>query len=440
MRHTTNSIIKHKVGLLNLAEELNNVSQACKIGRHTILKNMMYRQVFILASAQALFQIVSVAVMTVGGLAGAMLASSPRWATLPIAMMFLGTAIMMFPASIWMSKVGRRTGFLCGTMLGIAGGLIAALGIWQSSLVLLSLGTFLICTYQAFAQFYRFAASEVADNAFRPRAISLVLAGGVVAAILGPLLARLGGPLLEPEYLASFLIIALVSLVATAVLLGFRLPPHAEAEAAATAQSADKGRPWQQIVFQPSYLIALFGAASGYGIMILGMTAAPIAMMQNSHELATAATVIQLHVLGMFLPSFFTGSLITRFGVLRIMFIGVLLFCGRVFFAVSGTDFTSFAAALILLGVGWNFLYIGGTTLLTTTYKPSEKARAQAINDLFIFIVGLVCSFSAGGMLEAIGWEKTNLSLIPWLVLIMLSLIWFTYRQRNQLKVSPNKA
>ena len=235
MRHTTNSIIKHKVGLLNLAEELNNVSQACKIGRHTMLKNMMYRQVFILASAQALFQIVSVAVMTVGGLAGAMLASSPRWATLPIAMMFLGTAIMMFPASIWMSKVGRRTGFLCGTMLGIAGGLIAALGIWQSSLVLLSLGTFLICTYQAFAQFYRFAASEVADNAFRPRAISLVLAGGVVAAILGPLLARLGGPLLEPEYLASFLIIALVSLVATAVLLGFRLPPHAEAEAAATA-------------------------------------------------------------------------------------------------------------------------------------------------------------------------------------------------------------
>ena len=235
MHHTTNSIIKHKVGLLNLAEELNNVSQACKIGRHTILKNMMYRQVFILASAQALFQIVSVAVMTVGGLAGAMIASSPRWATLPIAMMFLGTAVMMFPASIWMAKVGRRTGFLCGTMLGIAGGLIGALGIWQSSLVLLSSGTFLIGTYQAFAQFYRFAASEVADNAFRPRAISLVLAGGVVAAILGPLLARLGGPLLEPEYLASFLIIALVSLVATAVLLGFRLPPHAEAEAAATA-------------------------------------------------------------------------------------------------------------------------------------------------------------------------------------------------------------
>ena len=174
--------------------------------------------------------------------------------------------------------------------------------------------------------------------------------------------------------------------------------------------------------------------------MILGMTAAPIAMMQNSHELATAATVIQLHVLGMFLPSFFTGSLITRFGVLRIMFIGVLLFCGRVFYAFSCTDFTSLAAALILLGVGGNFLYIGGTTLLTSSYKPSEKARAQAINDLFIFIVGLVCSFSAGGMLEAIGWEKTNLSLIPWLVLIMLSLIWFTYRQRNQLKVSPNKA
>ncbi|WP_313553851.1 MFS transporter [Stutzerimonas nitrititolerans] len=393
-----------------------------------MLKNPMHRQVLILASAQALFQIVSVAVMTIGGLAGAVIASSPRWATLPIAAMFLGTATMMFPASMWMARVGRRTGFLGGTLLGVAGGLVAALGVWQGSLILLSLGTFLIGTYQAFAQFYRFAASEVADDAFRPRAISLVLAGGVVAALIGPVLARLGGPLLQPEYLGSFLLIALTGLIATGVLLGFRIPAAVAGATAATAATAP-GRPWQQVVLQPAYLVALFGAATGYGIMILGMTAAPIAMLQHGHELGTAATVIQLHVLGMFLPSFFTGSLIARFGVLRIMFSGVLLFLAYILMTLTGTGFMPFAVALTLLGIGWNFLYIGGTTLLTTTYTSGERARAQAINDMSIFAIGLTCSFSAGGLLETLGWVDTNLVLLPWLALTTLSLAWLGFRQ-----------
>ncbi|MCL4182041.1 MAG: MFS transporter, partial [Burkholderiaceae bacterium] len=320
----------------------------------------MHRQVLILASAQALFQIVSVGVMTVGGLAGALIAHSPRWATLPIATMFLGTATMMFPASMWMARVGRRAGFLCGTLLGVAGGLTAAVGLSKESLTLLAFGTFLLGNYQAFAQFYRFAASEVADDAFRPRAISLVLAGGVVAALAGPMLARLGGPLLQPEYLGSFLIMAVVSLIAAGVLLGFHVP----VQAAASAESVGEGRPWQEVVLQPAYLVALFGAATGYGIMILAMTATPIAMVHHDHALGTAAAVIQLHVLGMFLPSFVTGSLIVRFGVLRMMFTGIVLFLGHILLVLTGTGFGSFASALILLGVGWNFLYIGGTTLL----------------------------------------------------------------------------
>jgi len=250
-----------------------------------MLKNPMHRQVLILASAQALFQIVSVAVMTVGALAGATIAQSPRWATLPIATMFLGTAVMMFPASMWMARIGRRAGFLWGAALGIAGGLVAALGIWMASLTLLAIGTFLVGNYQAFAQYYRFAAAEVADEAFRPRAISLVLAGGVVAALAGPLLARLGGPLMQPEYLGSFLLMAIVSLIAAGVLLGVRVPAQA-----ASTDSAEKGRPWRQIVFRPGYLVALFGAATGYAIMILAMTATPIAMVQHQHTLATAAT------------------------------------------------------------------------------------------------------------------------------------------------------
>lgn len=395
-----------------------------------MLKNTMHRQVLILASAQALFQIVSVGVMTVGGLAGAMIAHSPRWATLPIATMFLGTASMMFPASMWMARVGRRTGFLGGTLLGVAGGLVAALGIANRSLALLAFGTFLIGNYQAFAQFYRFAASEVADNAFRPRAISLVIAGGVVAALAGPMLARLGGPLLTPEYLGSFLIMAVVSLIATGVLLGF----HVSEKATGFADAIGKGRPWQKIVLQPVYLVALFGASTGYGIMILAMTATPIAMVHHQHALGTAATVIQLHVLGMFLPSFFTGSLIARFGVLRIMFTGVVLFLGHILMTMTGTGFSSFASALILLGVGWNFLYIGGTTLLISTYSPVEKARAQAINDMTIFAVGLACSFSAGGLLEALGWQRMNIVLLPWLVLAALSLGWLGFKQQTRLQ------
>ena len=172
-------------------------------------RGSMYRQVLILASAQALFQTASVLVMTVGGLAGGQIASRPELATMPIAAMFLGTAVVTFPASMWMARVGRRTGFVAGAAFGIAGGLCAALGIWLGSLILLSLGTFLVGAYQSFAQFYRFAASEVADDAFRPRAISLVLGGGVVAALAGPMLGRLGGPLLEPQYVGSFLLLAL---------------------------------------------------------------------------------------------------------------------------------------------------------------------------------------------------------------------------------------
>ncbi|MDX4953627.1 MFS transporter [Delftia acidovorans] len=395
-----------------------------------MLKNSMHRQVLILSCAQALFQIVSVGVMTVGGLAGAAIAESPRWATLPIATMFLGTATMMFPASMWMARVGRRLGFQCGTLLGIAGGLTAAWGISAGSLALLAFGTFLIGNYQAFAQFYRFAASEVADEGFRPRAISFVMAGGVVAALAGPMLARLGGPLLQPEYLGSFLIMAVVSFIATGVLLGFHVP----AKATGSTQAIGKGRPWQEIVLQPAYLVALFGASTGYGIMILAMTATPIAMVHHHHALGTAATVIQLHVLGMFLPSFFTGSLIARFGVLRIMFTGVVLFLGHILMTMTGTGFNSFASALVLLGVGWNFLYIGGTTLLTSTYAPAEKARAQAINDMTIFAVGLVCSFSAGGLLEALGWQRMNVLLLPWLVLAALSLGWFGLKQKAPLK------
>ncbi len=381
----------------------------------------MHRQVLLLASAQALFQTASVLVTTIGSLAGAALAPSPEWATLPVAAMFLGTATGTVPASMWMARVGRRTGFVFGAFLGVAGGLIAALGISIGSLLVLCFGTLLVGSFQSFAQFYRFAASEVASDAYRPRAISLVLAGGIVAAIAGPAFARLGGGLLEPAYTGSFLILAVVSLLAAGLLFGLQVP-----KTVASDTSGPATRPLSAIIRQPAYLVALFGAATGYGVMILAMTATPLAMMEDSHSLAEASTVIQLHVLGMFLPSFFTGSLIARFGVLQVMGAGIALLVGHVLLTLTGSSIPSFAGALVLLGVGWNFLYVGGTSLLTRTYSPAEKAKAQATNDLTIFIVGLAASLSAGILQHAVGWQTMNLLLLPWLGLAVLSIAWLS--------------
>lgn len=387
---------------------------------------MMHWQVLLLASALALFQTASVLVMTVGGLAGARVVQDPQLATAPIAAMFLGTAAATVPASMWMNRVGRRLGFVVGAMLGTAGGLIAALGIYAGSILVLSLGTFLVGTYQAFAQFYRFAAAEVADDEFRPRAISLVLAGGVVAALLGPALGRIGGPLMQPEYMGSFLLLTLVSFLAAGLLLGVRVPaPPQQAR-------GEPARPLSAIMRQPTYIVALFGAATGYGLMILAMTATPLAMVHHQHGMPDAAFVIQLHVLGMFLPSFFTGSLIARFGVLQIMFAGVGLFTGHVLLTLSGTGLVSFASALILLGVGWNFLYVAGTSLLTGTYTPAERGKAQAINDMSIFVVGLGCSLGAGALLHAVGWQMMNVLVLPWLGLAAASIIWLALQRRTE--------
>jgi MFS family permease len=390
-----------------------------------MLQKPMHRQVLLLSSAQALFQTASVLVMTVGGLAGSQITPEPQLATAPIASMFLGTALTTVPASLWMARAGRRTGFIAGAALGVLGGLVAAFGIFVGSLLLLCLGTLLIGAYQGFAQFYRFAATEVSDGAFRPKAVSLVLAGGVVAAILGPALGRLGGPLLVPEYTGSFLLLAAISLIAAGLLRGLRVPTPPVADV------TDAGRPLMEIVRQPTYLVALFGAVTGYGIMILAMTATPLAMIGHEHSLSDAALVIQLHVLGMFLPSFITGSLIARFGVLRIMFIGVGLFAGHVLMSLSGTGFASYASALILLGVGWNFLYTGGTTLLTEAYRPAERGRAQAANDMTIFVVGLASSLGAGALMQSVGWQTMNLLLVPWMAAAALALIWLGWHRRS---------
>jgi predicted MFS family arabinose efflux permease len=384
----------------------------------------MHRQVLLLAAAQALVQTASTLVITVGGLAAVQTARAHDLATAPIASMFLGTVATIVPASIWMARSGRRPGFIAGALLGALGGALAAVGVYSGSLVVLCFGTLLVGAYQASAQFYRFAASEVADDAFRPRAISLVLAGGVGAALLGPAFARSGAPLFRTAFVGSFLIVSVTSLAAAGLLLGLRVPtPKAES-------GGNEGRPLLAILRQPTYAVALLGAATGSGVMVLAMTATPLAMVDHHHTLSEAAIVIQLHVLGMFLPSFVTGSLIERFGVVAVMFTGAALMSGHVVLSLAGAGFGSFASALFLLGVGWNFLYVGGTTLLTRAYLPAERGRAQAANDLLIYVVGLASSLSAGALLNWMGWRLMNALVLPWLLVAMLAVAWLAYRGR----------
>jgi predicted MFS family arabinose efflux permease len=297
--------------------------------------------------------------------------------------------------------------------------------VWLGSLWLLGLGTLLVGLYAGSAQFYRFAAAEVSSPAFRSTAISLVLAGGIVAAIAGPELGRLGGTLLEPAYLGSFLGLAATVAIAAVILVGLHVPPPTAGHGEGTP------RPLGAIVGQPAYLVALFGAATGFGVMILAMTATPLAMVAHHHDLAATARVIQAHVLGMFVPSFFTGALIARFGILPVMLTGVGILAGHIAMTLTGTGFTSYLGALILLGVGWNFLYVGATTLLTETYTSAERGRAQAANDLIIYAIGLLASLGAGAFLETLGWQTLNLALLPWLALCAASIAWLAVRRRR---------
>lgn len=383
-------------------------------------------QVLLLATSQALFQTVAIAVVTIGGLAGASVAASPSWATLPIAAMLLGTATTTIPASLWMARRGRRSGFVLGALTGAVGAIVAALGVWVGSLTVLACGTFLMGIYQGFAQYYRFAAIEVAPANTGARAISYVLAAGVVAALAGPALGQLGAKLFARDYVGSFVLASFVALAGAALLLRLRVPSTARNEAANVP-----ARSWRAVVTQPRYLVALLGGGTGLGVMVLAMTATPIAMVHHDHGLGDAASVIQMHTLAMFLPSFITGSLIARFGALRIMLAGVAAFALHVAITASGTEFHSFAAALVMLGVGWNFLYIGGTALLSTTYTPAEMSRAQATNDMVIFAIGLVCSVSAAALLSAYGWQRLNFWLWPWIAFTAMVLLVFDRRAQD---------
>jgi MFS family permease len=382
------------------------------------------RNVGLLAACQALLLTNSATLIAINGLAGLALAPTRALATLPVTCWVAGGALATMLASLHMKRVGRQRGLMAGTLWGVVGALICAGAVWMQSFWLLCFGALVFGVYNAYGQYYRFAAADVASADFKSTAISLVLAGGLVGGILGPTTSRFTVDLLAPRFTGAYL--ALIGFaLATMLLLRFiRIPaPDAKMQAA-------PGRPLREIAAQPKFIVAVLSGAIGYGVMNFLMTSTPIAMGVCGHPYGEAAFVISSHVIGMFAPSFFTGGLIRRLGVLPVMFAGALLNFAGIGVALSGISVAQFWGALVLVGVGWNFLYTGGTTLLTGTYRPEEMAKAQGANDQVIFIVMLVSSLASGATVTAAGWERVNLYALPMVAVVAGAIVWFAFKER----------
>lgn len=358
----------------------------------------------------------------VGALAGYALAPSPRLATMPAVTYVLGAAISTLPASFFMKHHGRRAGFLLGSSLGMAGGAVGAIAIAAHSFTLLLAGTFLCGIYNAFGQYYRFAAADAAPPDWKSRAISLTLAGGIFGGFIGPAVGRFTRDMVEPQFLASYAALAVFALASFVIAAGLSFPEQSPEERHGT------GRPLGVILRQPAVVVAVLAAAVGYGVMNLLMSVTPLAMdLCCHHPFADATFVLQWHVIGMFAPSFFTGGLIRRLGVLNVLLAGAALLFVCVAIAMSGVTLMHFWWALTLLGVGWNFLYIGGTMLLTEAHRPAEKAKVQGVNDSLVFAVMVSSSLTSGVVVTGSGgWAMLTRLTVPFLAVTALatSILW----------------
>jgi MFS family permease len=383
------------------------------------------KNVALLATCQALLFTNNSTLIALNGLAGYALAPNKSLATAPVTGWVVGAAATTFFASLLMKRIGRRAGFTFGACIGIVGALICVVALSVANFWLFCLGATVFGVYNAFGQYYRFAAADVATHDFKARAISYVLAGGLVGGIIGPSLSRFTVDLLPTTYLAAYLTLIGFLVLVIVVLRFLEIPPPTAAEA------KDSGRPLAEIAAQPAFVVAVLSAAFSYGVMNLLMTATPLAMGVCGHPYAAAATVISSHVVGMFLPSFVTGTLIRRFGVLNMMLLGVLVNLACIGVALAGVEVANFWWSLVLLGVGWNFLFIGATALLTETYHTAEKAKAQGANDLFIFLTMATSSFSSGMILETNGWQTLNYAAIPFVLAMGVAVLWLATKRRG---------
>jgi len=390
------------------------------------------KNVAVLIAAQAVIGSQLPMIFIMAGLIGQTLAPSRCLATLPVTMIVLGSMLTATPLSAIMQRYGRRAGFFVGAGGGLMGGIVGALGLWLGSFPVFLAGTFMTGIYQSSQGFFRYAATDTASESFRPRAISYTLAGGLAAAIIGPQLFKVTSEALVIPFLGTYLAVIVLNVVGSTVyvLLDIPHPPRHEA-------GVHSGRTRRELLATPEIAVAMIVAMVSYALMNLVMTSTPLAVVGCGFSTANAADVVSGHVLAMFVPSFFTGHLIARFGTRPIMAIGLVILAAAGAVALAGTDLNNFFAALILIGIGWNFGFIGATTMLTANHTPEERGRVQGLNDMLVFGSVTLASVTSGGLMNCSGgspvegWDMVNMAMTPFLVLAGGALIWLGLGRRR---------
>jgi MFS family permease len=384
------------------------------------------RAVAILVWAQSVLGAQMPVHFILGGLAGALLAEDKALATLPISMTVLGSMLAAPALSALMGRVGRRPGFVFGALTAAAGAGLAAWAIVEHDFALFCAASTMMGVYMAAQALYRFAAADVASPAFRPKAISWVMAGGLASAVLGPEIVVRFKDLLEPvPYAGGYVAMVALNIVGVVPMLFLDLPRPPR-----RTPGIRQGRAWGQILADRRVPVAMLCAMVAYALMNLVMTSTPLAMIARGFVTDDAAQIVRIHVIAMFAPSFFTGPLIARYGAPRIIAAGLVLLAGCAVVAIAGITLPHFAVALALLGLGWNFGFIGATALLASAHRPEERARVQGMNDFLVFGLVTVGSFSSGALMAGFGWEAVNLSMLPALVLAAAALAWLVLGQQ----------
>ena len=387
----------------------------------------MNRSIAWLALCQGLFLTNNVVFIAINGLVGLHLAPASWMATLPVMGYVVGGALSTPLVARSQARLGRQGSFQLGLLVALGSAALCALAAYWQHFVLLCLSTLVAGYYSANGQLYRFAAAELVAPAQRDKAISLVLAGGLIGAVLGPGLASATRTMFATPFLGAYLALMVVAVVSMGLMRLVRFAPQAAGAGAGSAPQRTVG----ELLQQPGFAVATLAAAASYGVMNLLMAATPLAMDVCGFDFSAAAGVLQWHVIGMFAPGFFTGHLIKRFGVMQVMFAGVVLNAICVGIALSGQTVMHFTLALSLLGVGWNFLFTGSTTLAVQNYRPEEKDRAQACINFFVFATMAVTSFASGALVTSQGWNMLNLGSIVPLVATALAMGWLVWRQKR---------
>jgi len=390
------------------------------------------RNVYVLVAAQAILGAQMPMIFTIAGLAGQSLASNPCWATLPISATVIGSMLSATPLSALMQRYGRRAGFVVGSIGGMIGAAIGAMALYTANFPLFVLGGLFTGMYMSAQGFYRFAAADTASEAFRPKAISWVMAGGLLSAILGPQLVKVTADAFVYPFLGTYLSVIALNAIGMFLFVALKIPkPRPPSPGAAV------GRSRMELLKSPAIAVAVICATVSYALMNLVMTSSPLAVVGCGFQTADAANVVTAHVLAMYAPSFFTGHVIARFGAEKVVAIGLAILATSGAVALSGVALEQFFVALILLGVGWNFGFIGATTMLTKEYSPAERGRMQGLNDLIVFGGVTMASLSSGGLMNCSGgsvqsgWQLVNLAMVPFLVLAGGALIWLMGRGRT---------